>query len=107
VPNIDLVKIVLVVVLLAVVLGLVAVLVDLDVGGSDGRAAWFWLNEKPTTVTGNTLSWSPLTIATELLPDTFSMLNIPVLVGGLFGAALIAVFIVLLIKMILRVMGGG
>lgn len=110
-PNIDLVKIAKIVVMLALIVGLLAYLVGLEIGGGTGRMVWRDLNTPPKTVAGVSLSWSPLSVATELLPPMLDYegkglpFNVVAAIAGIFSAALIAAFVVRIVKIIGRAVG--
>ena len=102
-PNIDLVKIAKIVVLLGIIVVLLGFLANLDIGSADGQRAWWQLGQPPQTGAGQTMDWSPLSIATVLLPS--AGVNIPAIVGTIALSALVAVFVAFLIKVIIRVVG--
>ena len=101
-PNLDLVKIAIIVVLVALVVVLVSSLVGLDIAGPQGKEAWDGLNEDFYQTTGATYP-SYMAVTTEILPA----LGIPV--AGILAktaiGAVVAIGVVLLIKLIIRVLG--
>jgi len=101
-PGVDLLKIVVIIVLVAVVLSLLAALVGLPIGAADGRDAWKYLNEPPRTTAGSVMPHGPMSIALEYMPDHLGI-DVARIIRAGAAAAIFAVVGVLSVKLILRI----
>lgn len=102
-PNVDLVRIAIIVVLVGIITALVLGLGLHELGAGAGLTQWEHLNTAPVTHGERPLSWSPMSVATQLMP--ILGIDVPLYVRMFAAAGLAAVGVVLLVKVIMRVLG--